>query len=105
MHGLDTIERDRATPVSPVGGGGLNVIESVLRFPCDDPNKSECGLVAAAARMTKVDTGGRRVICDHAAEQIRGDAADEARRRAEPRQSDGDVETGPADRGPHGLAS
>ena len=58
-----------------------------------------------ARRIAKVDLRGRRVVGNHAAEEIGRDAAHKSRRRAETRDSDGDIETGSPDNGYGRVAS
>ena len=68
-----------------------------MRLARDGADERERRLAIAARRVAKVDLRGRRVVGNHAAEEIGRDAADKPRRRAETRHADRDVETGSPD--------
>jgi len=91
MNGLDRIERNASSPKHPVPRRGLGVIEGVVRLAGDNADKGERRLMIATRGEAELNVRRRRVIRDHAPEQISRDAADKTRGCAEPRDADRDV--------------
>src|SRR5438046_6323262 len=94
MNCFDLFERDGATPIGPVPGRRRLVIESILRLTPYVADERESRLMLAARRIAKVDLGRERVVCDDTSEEIGRDAAHKARRCAQTRHADSDVEAG-----------
>src|SRR5581483_12444391 len=94
-----------AAPIGPFARGGLGVIERVVRFARDHPDESQRGLAIAPRGKAKVDIRGLRMLRDHAAEHIVGDAADKAGANIQPRQTYGNVEARAAYNGPDRLTA
>ena len=94
VNRLDLIEGNAAALIDPVSGRRRLVIKGILRLAPNVADERERRLVIAARRIAKFDLRGQRMVGYDAAEQISRDAAHKARRCAQTRDADGDVETG-----------